>query len=92
MGCLRRCEGSSCPTGQLAIARLKLGKAGQPPASKVLIRHGPPASMGAWSSARQVDRQHDTRQIKENKEDADSSTDKLECQDHVCVYIYTPTL
>ena len=42
--------------------------------------------MGA-SRLGQVDRQHHTRQIKENKEDANSSTDKLECQDHVSLLI-----
>ena len=57
-------------------------QAGQPPVSKVPIRHGLPASMELTASAQQADRQTTIRQTKERKEDASSSHSKLECQDH----------
>ena len=56
-----------------AIARLKLGKVGQPPANKVLIRHGPSASMGASRLGHQLDKWIDNI--------------KLECQDHMSLLI-----
>ena len=67
--------------GSFSLDSYRPPQAGQPPASKVLSRHGLPSSLGAWrlGDIRQADRNSRTRQQQENPKETSPKTGLLEC-------------